>query len=152
MLDEMLNEMLVDFLRFYTSIQHQLAKIHGAVAVFIHNFFLFTNSIYISKLKMEAEQSLILVVLSELMDSDDKKPTRRKTRSWIKRGTVTVYFNGIIRELTIKDRMGFKEIFWMSVENFELVLKYIDNIRSFGNMCKSLTDVTGDAILDENSF
>ena len=40
----------------------------------------------------------------------------------------------------------------MSVENFELVLKYIDNIRSFGNMCKNLTDVTGDAMLDENSF
>ena len=101
---------------------------------------------------MEAEQSLILVVLSELMGSDDEKPTRRKTRSWIKRGTVTVYFNSIIREMTIKDRMGFKEVFWMSVENFELVLKYIHNIRSFGNMCKNLTDVTGDAMLDENSF
>ena len=89
MLDEMLNEMLDDFLRFYTSIQHQLANIHGTVAVFIHNFFfLFTNSIYISKLKMEAEQSLILVVLSELMGSNDEKPTRRKTRSWIKRGTL----------------------------------------------------------------
>ena len=62
----MLNEMLDDFLRFYTSIQHQLANIHVTVAVFIHNFFLFTNSIYISKLKMEAEQSLILVVLSYL--------------------------------------------------------------------------------------
>ena len=48
---------------------------------------------------MEAEQSLILVVLSELMGSDDEKPTRRKTRSWIKRGTVTVYFNSIIRGL-----------------------------------------------------
>ena len=69
-----------------------------------------------------------------------------------KKGHFTVYFNSIIRELTIKDRMGFKEIFWMSVENFELVLKYTDNIRSLGNMCKNLTDVTGDGMLDKNSF
>ena len=31
---------------------------------------------------MEAEQYLMLAVLSELMDSDDEKPTRGKTRSW----------------------------------------------------------------------
>ena len=36
----------------------------------------------------------------------------------------------------IEDRMGFKEIFWMIVEDFEFVLKHIDNIRSFENTCK----------------
>ena len=30
---------------------------------------------------MEAKQSLLLVLLSELTDSDDEKPTRGKTRS-----------------------------------------------------------------------
>ena len=30
---------------------------------------------------MEPEQSVMLAVLSELMDSDDEKPTRRKTGS-----------------------------------------------------------------------
>ena len=34
---------------------------------------------------MEAQKSLLLVLLSELMNSDDKKPTRGKTRSCIKR-------------------------------------------------------------------
>ena len=41
---------------------------------------------------MEAEQSVIFVVLSELMDSDDEKPTRGKTRSWIKQRNINGYF------------------------------------------------------------
>ena len=42
---------------------------------------------------MEAEISLILAVLSKLMDSDDKHFTRRKTRRlWIKRRSVSGYF------------------------------------------------------------
>ena len=40
---------------------------------------------------MEAEKS-ILVVLSKLMDSDDKNSTCRKTRLWIKRRIVSGYF------------------------------------------------------------
>ena len=44
------------------------------------------------------------------------------------------------------------EMFRMSVEDFELVIKYIDDNRSFENMCKYSTDVTGDTMLDENSF
>ena len=43
-------------------------------------------------MKMEAEQSLMLVVLSELMYSDDEKPTRGKTRPWVKRRSVSGYF------------------------------------------------------------
>lgn len=31
---------------------------------------------------MEAEQTLMLVMLPELMNSDGKKPTREKTRLW----------------------------------------------------------------------
>ena len=41
---------------------------------------------------MEAEISLILAVLSKLMDSDDKHFARRKTRMWIKRRIVSGYF------------------------------------------------------------
>ena len=41
---------------------------------------------------MEADQSVILVVLSELMDSDDEKPTRGKSRSWIKQRNISEYF------------------------------------------------------------
>ena len=36
-----------------------------------------------------------MLAISELMDSDDKKPTRGKTRSGIKRRNVSEYFNNI---------------------------------------------------------
>ena len=52
----------------------------------------------------------------------------------------------------IEDRMRFKEMFRMSVEDSEFVIKHIDDNCSFENMCKYSTDVTGDAMLDENSF
>ena len=83
---------------------------------------------------MEAEQSLMLVMLSELMDSDDEKPNRWESILWIKRRSVSGYFNSIIREVMIEDRMGFKEMFWMSAEDFEFVLKHIDNNRSLANI------------------
>lgn len=74
MLDETLEEILDDFfLRLHTSIQYQPPNIHE---------FQLTNSIYNSKLEMEAEQTLMLVMLPELINSDDKKPTREKTRLW----------------------------------------------------------------------
>ena len=67
---------------------------------------------------MEAEQSLMLVVLSELMDSDIKKSTGGKNTSWIKRRSVSGYFNSIKRELMIRGKMGFKEMFRISVKDF----------------------------------
>ena len=50
----------------------------------------------------------------------------------------------------IKD--GFKEIFQISEKNFKFVLKHIDDICSFENMCIYSIDITGDAMLDENLF
>ena len=79
------------------------------------------------------------------MDSDDVKPTRGKTRSWIKQVSVSGYSNNIIRKLKIKDRMRFKEIFRMSVEDVEFVVKHMDDNCFFENMCKYLIDITGDA-------
>lgn len=74
MLDETLEEILDDFfLLLHTSIQYQPSNIHE---------FPLTNSIYNSKLEMEAEQTLMLVMLPELINSDDKKPTREKNRLW----------------------------------------------------------------------
>ena len=37
-----------------------------------------------------------LVLLNELMDSDDEKPTRGKTRDWVKRRRDKGYFTNII--------------------------------------------------------
>ena len=69
-------------------------------------------------MKTEAEESLILVMLPELMDSNNKKPSRGKIRSWIKRRSVSGYFNNTIPELMIEERMGFKEMFQISAESF----------------------------------
>ena len=58
----------MSFLRVYTSSQDLPSNIQE---------FLFTNSIFNPRLKMVAEQSLMLVVLSVLINSDKKKPTRK---------------------------------------------------------------------------
>ena len=49
----------------------------------------------------------MVVILSELADSDDEKPTRAPTRSWIKRRKENGYFETIIRELILEDLAGF---------------------------------------------
>ena len=60
---------------------------------------------------MEDKTSLALVVvLNELMDSDDEKPCHRKTRQWEKRRRESGYFTNTIQELKVEDRMGFKEM------------------------------------------
>ena len=61
-----------------TSIQHQPSNIHGILVAFIHKF-LFTNSMYNFKLNMEAEH-LMLILLPELLESDDKKIYSRKNQ------------------------------------------------------------------------
>ena len=69
-----------------------------------------------------------LVVLNELMDSDDEKPQRGKTRNRIKRRHERGYFNNIIQELRIEDRCGFREMFRMDVTDFENILAKISDI------------------------
>lgn len=61
----------VNYLRLYTTVQDQPSNIRE---------FLITNFIYNCKLKMEAEQSVMFVVLSELMDSDDEILAQKSDR------------------------------------------------------------------------
>ena len=95
---------------------------------------------------MEAERALVCRVV-RINDSDDEKPTRGKARSWIKGRTVSGYFKNIIFELMIEDRMGFKEMFQMSVEDFEFILKYIARWYSFIRKCESIR-----LVLDKTPF
>ena len=74
-----------------------------------------------------ATYMLLPVILSELVDSDDEKPRRGKTREWIKQRHQLGSFQDIIKELIVEDRYAFKEMFRMSVEDFETVLKHIDD-------------------------
>ena len=70
----------------------------------------------------------MLVVLSELKDSDDEKPRRGKTRPWIKRRREKGYFNNIIKELRIEDRLGFRQMFRMGIADFEIIQSKISDL------------------------
>ena len=67
----------------------------------------------------------MVVILSELADSDDEKPTRGPARSWIKRRKENGFFETIIRELILEDLAGFKEMFRMGYAAFEKILSSI---------------------------
>ena len=64
------------------------------------------------------------------MDSDDQKPTRGKTREWFKRREQSGYFNNIVKELKVEDRLGFRETFWVDVGDFEFILGKISHLLS----------------------
>ena len=70
----------------------------------------------------EKTSAALVLVLNELMDSDDEKPTRGKTREWVKRREQSGYFNNIIKELKVKDILGSGETFRMDVGDFEFIL------------------------------
>ena len=66
-----------------------------------------------------------LVVSHELMDSNDKKPCRGKTRKWVKRISERRHFNNIMRQFRIEDHTGFREMFRIDVMDFEFILAQI---------------------------
>ena len=71
---------------------------------------------------LKKTSAALVLVLNELMDSDDEKPTRGKTREWVKRREQSRYFNNIVKELKVEDRLGFRETFRMDVGAFEFIL------------------------------
>ena len=72
-----------------------------------------------------ATDMLLSVILSEVVGPDDEKPRRGKTREQIKRRHRLDSFQGIIKELIVEDRYAFKEMFRMSVEDFETVRQIV---------------------------
>ena len=74
-------------------------------------------------------QMLYPVILSELIDSDDERPSRGKTREWLKRRSELGAYSTIVKELIIEDRLGFKSMLRMSLEDFERVLGYIQPVK-----------------------
>ena len=73
---------------------------------------------------MVAYQSAVVMVLTEVVDSDNEKPRRGKAREWIKRRRECGYFPNIFQELKLGDRMGFKDMFRMSVTDYEFLLSF----------------------------
>ena len=78
----------------------------------------------------EKTSAALVLVLNELMDSDDEKPTRGKTREWVKRREQSRCFNNIVKELKVEDRLGFREMFRMDVGDFEFILGKISHLIS----------------------
>ena len=56
-----------------------------------------------------------------------------KTREWIRRKE-NGYFNNIIKELKVEDRLGFREMFQMDAQNLEFVLNEISHLILPGQM------------------
>ena len=82
----------------------------------------------------EKTSAALVLVLNELMDSDDEKPTRGKTREWVKRREQSGYFNSIVKELKVEDRLGFRKMF--RIDDFEFMLGKISHLispRQMGN-------------------
>ena len=57
----------------------------------------------IAGLKKAACKNAAEIVLTELVDSDDKKPRLGKTREWIKKRRETGYLRNIFQELKFED-------------------------------------------------
>ena len=76
------------------------------------------------------EDLAAVIVLNELADSDDEKPTRGKTRKWIRGRKERGYFTNIIQELSVEDRHGFREMIRMDVGDFEFILSKISDLIS----------------------
>ena len=52
---------------------------------------------------VEKTSAALVLILNELMDSDDEKPKREKTREWVKRSEQSGYFNNIVKDLKVVD-------------------------------------------------
>ena len=78
------------------------------------------------------EDLAAVIVLNEWIrvDSGDEKPTRGKTRKWIRRRKERGYFTNIIQELIVEDRHGFREMFRIDVGDFEFILSKISDLIS----------------------
>ena len=62
-------------------------------------------------LKKAACKSAAAMVLTELVDSDNKKPRLGKTREGIKKRRETGYLQNIFQKLKFEDRMRFQDMF-----------------------------------------
>ena len=82
------------------------------VLSFIHSFFFF---------QMAAYKGAVVMVLTELLDSDDEKPRRGKAREWIKRRTENGYFQNKFQESNVEFRMDAKDMFRMSATDNEFL-------------------------------
>ena len=68
---------------------------------------------------------LAVFVAFEVLNHENKKRGRRKTRQWIRRRDERGYFNNIVKELAIEDTTEYKDMVRMSYADFQRILSYI---------------------------
>ena len=85
------------------------------------------SSIHSFIFKMAVYKVVVVMVLTELLDSDYEKPRQGKAREWIKRRRETGYFQNIFQGLKAKDRTGIKDMFCMSFTDYEYLFSQISD-------------------------
>ena len=68
---------------------------------------------------MAVYKGAVVMVLTDLVDSDFEKSCRGKTRESIKRRRKSGYFQNIFQELKVEDGICFKDMFRMSVNDYD---------------------------------
>ena len=72
-------------------------------------------------------RSLIAVFVAfEVLNHEDKKRRRGKTRQWIRRMDERGYFNNIVKELAIEDTAQYEDMMRMSHSVFQRMLSFIE--------------------------
>ena len=69
---------------------------------------------------------LAVFVAFKVLNNEDKKPGRGKTRQWIRGRDERGYFNNIVKELAMEDTAEYKEMMRMSHADFQRILSYIE--------------------------
>ena len=69
---------------------------------------------------------LAVFVAFEVLNHEDKKRRRGKTRQWIRRRDERGYFHNIVKELAIEDTAQYKDMMRMSHAIFQGILNYIE--------------------------
>ena len=69
---------------------------------------------------------LVVFVAFEVLNHENKKRGRGKTRQWIRRRDERGYFNNIVKELAIEDTAAYKDMVRMRHADFQRILSYIE--------------------------
>ena len=69
---------------------------------------------------------LAVFVAFKVLNDEDKKRGRGKTRQWIRRRDERGYFNNIMKELAVEDTAEYKDMMRMSHSDFQRILSYIE--------------------------
>ena len=69
---------------------------------------------------------LAVFVAFKVLNHEDKKRGREKTRQWIRRMDERGYFNNIVKELAIEDTAQYEDMMRMSHSVFQRMLSYIE--------------------------